>query len=60
VKAMIKQIVEEAYYFGASRIVLGRLRGIRGNSHNGKANTIINNFWSFKVRRFREKLKNTG
>jgi IS605 OrfB family transposase len=57
---MIKQIVEEAYHFGASRIVLGRLRGIRGNSHNGKANTIINNFWSFKVRRFREKLKNTG
>jgi len=24
---MIKQIFEEAYHFGASRIVLGRLRG---------------------------------
>jgi hypothetical protein len=32
------------HHLSISKIVLGRLRGIRGNSHNNaKANTIINN-----------------
>jgi putative transposase len=63
VNAMIRQIVEEARHLSISRIVLGRLRGIRGNSHNNaKANTMISNFWSFKytVRRFREKAEEYG
>jgi hypothetical protein len=39
-KAIIKQIFEEAYHFGTSRIVLGRLREIENNPHNSKANTL--------------------
>jgi len=60
--AMIKRIVEDAHQLGISKIVLGRLRGIRGNSHNGKANAMVNNFWSFNytVRRFREKCEEYG
>ncbi|MBS7618050.1 transposase [Candidatus Bathyarchaeota archaeon] len=62
VNAMIKAIVEDAYALGISKIVLGRLKGIRKNSHNGKANFMINNFWSFDymVRRFREKAEEYG
>jgi IS605 OrfB family transposase len=60
---MIRQIVEEVHHLSISKIVLGRLRGIRGNSNNNaKANIIINNFWSFNyaVRRFREKAEEYG
>jgi putative transposase len=57
VNTMVKTIVEEAYRLGVSKIVLGKLKGVRNNSHNCKANTMINNFWSFSyiVRRFKEK-----
>ena len=38
-------IVEDAHQLGISKMVLGRLKGIRGNSHNSaKANAMINNF----------------
>jgi putative transposase len=59
---MIKTIVEDAYLLGISKIVLGRLKGIRDNSHNSKANSMINNFWSFNyiVRRFKEKAEEYG
>jgi len=63
VNAMIKRIVEEAHQLGTSKIVLGRLKSIRDNSHNSaKANAMINNFWSFNyiVRRFREKAEEYG
>jgi len=62
VNAMIRQIVEDAHKLGISKIVLGRLKGIRGNSHNGKANAMINNFWSFNyiVKRFKEKAEEYG
>jgi IS605 OrfB family transposase len=59
---MIKQIVEDAHQLGISKIVLGKLKGIRNNSHNGKANAMINNFWSFNyiVKRFKEKAEEYG
>jgi putative transposase len=62
VNTMVKTIVEEAYRLGVSKIVLGKLKGVRNNSHNGKANTMINNFWSFSyiVRRFKEKAEEYG
>jgi putative transposase len=62
VNAMIKQIVEDAHQLGISKIVLGRLKGIRSNSHNGKSNTMINNFWGFNyiVKRFKEKAEEYG
>jgi len=62
VNAMIKTIAEDAYRLGISKIVLGRLKGIRSDSHNGKANAMVNNFWSFDyiVRRFREKAEEYG
>jgi putative transposase len=54
---MIKTIIEDAHQLGISKIVLGKLKGIRDNSHNCKANAMINNFWSFNyiVKRFKEK-----
>ncbi|MGC8937315.1 MAG: transposase, partial [Candidatus Methanomethylicaceae archaeon] len=57
VNTMIKSVVETAYGLGISKIVLGRLKGIRRNNHSGKTNTMINNFWSFDyiIRRFKEK-----
>jgi len=58
VNAMIKTIVEDANQLGTSKIVLGRLKNMRTKSrNNSKANTIINNFWSFNyiIRRFKEK-----
>jgi len=62
VNAMIKQIVGDAYTLGVSKIMLGKLKGIRNNNHNGKANAMINNFWSFNhiIRRFREKAEECG
>jgi putative transposase len=63
VNAMIKTIVEDAYQLGISKIVLGRLKGVRNNSHyNAKANVMINNFWSFNyiIKRFREKAEEYG
>jgi IS605 OrfB family transposase len=47
VNAMIKQIVEDAHKLGISKIVLGKLKGIRGNNngHNSKSNAMVNNFW---------------
>jgi putative transposase len=63
VNAMVKAIVEDAYKLGVSKIILGRLKGIRSKKHNNsKANTMINNFWSFSyiVRRFREKAEEYG
>ena len=63
VNAMIKQIAEDAHQLGTSKIILGRLRGIRGSSHNSaKGNAMVNSFWSFNhiVRRFREKAEEYG
>ncbi|MEM2352543.1 MAG: transposase, partial [Thermoproteota archaeon] len=62
VNAMIKAIVKDANALGTSKIVLGKLKGIRGNSHNCKANSMINNFWSFNyvVGRFKEKAEEHG
>jgi putative transposase len=63
VNAMIKTIVEDAHQLGISKIILGRLKSIRNNSHsNSKANAIINNFWSFNyiVRKLREKAEESG
>jgi putative transposase len=60
---MIKTIVEDAHQLGISKIVLGRLRNIRNNSHsNSKANAMINNFWSFEyiVKRFKERAEECG
>jgi len=56
VNAMVKAIVEDASHLGVSKIVLGKLKGIRRNSHNnGKANSMIHNFWSFRY--IRQRLK---
>ena len=62
VNAMAKTIVEDAYLLGISKIVLGRLKGIRENHHNSKANSMIHNFWSFNyiIKRFREKAEEYG
>jgi putative transposase len=62
VNAMIKTIVEDAYQFGISKIVLGKLKGIRNNNSNSKANAMINNFWGFDyiIRRFKEKAEEYG
>ena len=62
VNAMIKAIVENAHHLKISKIVLGRLKGIRDDNKNGKANTMINNFWNFNyiVRRFKEKAEEYG
>jgi putative transposase len=62
VNAMIKQIVEDAHQLDISKIVLGRLKGIRNNNHNGKVNAMINSFWNFNyiVRRFKEKAEEYG
>jgi len=59
---MIKTIVEDAHHLKISKIVLGRLKGIRDNSHNCKANAMVNNFWSFNyiVKRFKEKAEEYG
>ena len=61
VNAMIKTIVEDAHRLEISKIVLGKLKGIRDNK-NGKANAMINNFWSFDyiIKRFREKAEEYG
>jgi transposase len=42
--------------------VLGKLKGIRKNGKNGKANAMINNFWSFDyiVKRFKERTEEYG
>jgi putative transposase len=49
---------------GVSKIMLGKIEGHkRTTSHNnGKANAMINNFWSFNhiIRRFREKAEECG
>jgi putative transposase len=64
VNAMVKTIVEGANQLGISKIILGKLKGIRKNSNtnNGKANAMINNFWSFNyiIRRFKEKAEEYG
>ena len=63
VNAMIKTIVECADQLGISKIVLGRLNGVRNKSQsNSKVNAMINNFWSFNyiVRRLREKAEEYG
>jgi putative transposase len=63
VNAMIKTIVEDANQLGTSKIILGRLKGVRNKSHdNSKANAMINSFWSFNyiVRRFKKKAEEYG
>jgi len=62
VNAMVKTIVENAHKLGVTKIVLGRLKGIRDNNHNHKANAMVNNFWSFGyiIRRFKEKAEEHG
>ncbi len=60
--AMVKTIVEDAHELGISKIVLGKLKGIRNNGCNSKANAMIHNFWSFEyiIRRFKEKAEEYG
>ena len=63
VNAMIKWIVEYTRRNGLSKIVVGKLKGIRNNNHrNAKANSMIHNFWSFSwvVQRLREKAEEYG
>jgi len=63
VNAMVKAIVDDASQLGISKIIMGDLRGIRmNNNHNGKANSMIHNFWSFRyiTKRFREKAEEYG
>jgi putative transposase len=63
VNAMVKAIIEDVAQLGVSKIILGDLRGIRENNHkNGKANSIIHNFWShaYIIQRFREKAEEYG
>jgi len=62
VNAMIKTIVEDAVSLGISKIVVGKLKEIRDNNHNSKANAMINNFWSFNyiIQRIREKAEEYG
>jgi len=62
VNAMIKAIVRCADQLGISKVVLGRLKGVRSKSRNGKANAMINNFWGFNyiVGRFKEKAEEHG
>jgi putative transposase len=63
VNAMIKTIVEDAYQLGISKIILGRLKGVRNKSrNNSRANAMINNFWNFNyiVKRFKEKAEEYG
>jgi len=63
VNAMVKTIVECAYELGISKIVLGRLKGIRENgNHSRNVNAMINNFWSFEyiIRRLKEKAEGYG
>ncbi|GBC74528.1 hypothetical protein HRbin05_00570 [archaeon HR05] len=64
INAMVKKIVEDAYMLGISRIVIGDIKGIRSNhtSNNSKANSMINNFWSFNyiLRRFKDKAEEYG
>ena len=63
VNAMVKAIVDDAAQLNISKIIMGNLRGIRENNHeNGKANSMIHNFWSFRyiIQRFREKAEEYG
>jgi putative transposase len=62
VNAMVKRIVDDAHKLGVSKIVLGKLKRIRKNGKNGKANAMINNFWSFNyiVKRFKERAEECG
>ena len=63
VNAMVKAIVDGAAQLNISKIILGDLRGIRENNHkNGKANSMIHNFWShaYIIQRFREKAEEYG
>ncbi|MGC8911455.1 MAG: zinc ribbon domain-containing protein [Nitrososphaeria archaeon] len=57
VNTMIKSVIEDAHKMGITKIVLGKLKDIRNNNHNKKANTIINNFWNYNytIKRFKEK-----
>jgi len=62
VNAMVKRIVDDAHKLGVSKIVLGKLKRIRKSGKNGKANAMINNFWSFEyiIRRFKERAEECG
>jgi putative transposase len=63
VNAMVKAIVDDAAQLNISKIILGDLRGIRENNrYNGKANSMVHNFWShaYLIRRFREKAEEYG
>jgi putative transposase len=50
VNAMARNMVEDLYELGVSRIVVGKLRHIRDNNgYNGhRTNSMIHNFWSFQ------------
>jgi len=62
VNAMVKWIVEYASGEGISKIILGNLRGIRGNHGGSKTNSMVNNFWShgWIIRRLKEKAEEYG
>jgi len=60
---MVKAIVDDVYRLGISKIALEKLKGIRGNNDkNGKVNSMIHNFWSYKyiIQRFKDKAKEYG
>jgi len=63
VNTMVKVIVDDAAQLNISKIIIGDLRGIReSNRENGKANSMIHNFWShaYIIQRFREKAEEYG
>jgi len=62
VNAMVKAIVDDAAQPNISKIIMGDLKGIRKNNNNGKANSMIHNFWSFRytVQRFKDKAEEYG
>jgi len=63
VNAMVKAIADDAAQLNISKIILGDLRGIRENNrYNGKANSMVHNFWShaYIIQRFRDKAEEYG
>ncbi|KPV64061.1 MAG: putative transposase DNA-binding domain protein [Candidatus Bathyarchaeota archaeon BA1] len=53
---MIKNVIEDLFELGTSRILVGNLKYIRENNRGAKTNSMIHNFWSFNyiVQRIKE------
>ncbi len=63
INTMVKTIVDDAYRSSIREIVIGNIKGIRrNNNNNSRANTMINNFWSFAyiIRRIKDKAEEYG